>query len=94
MIWLLFSNIIIHQSFVTTAPLPPYGEGWGVAGLKCRAITFRVSSQCRGNDRALTLGSLTQGDFLLPRAGQRAIFDLQFASGGGAHGRALKAEKS
>ena len=49
-------------------------EGWGIAGLKCRAITFRVSSQCRGNDGVLTLGSLPQGYFLLLRAGQRAKF--------------------
>ena len=74
MIWLLFSNIIMHQSFVTTVSLPPYGEGWGVAGLKGRAITFRVSSQCRGNDGVLTLGSLPQGDFLLQRVGERANF--------------------
>ena len=51
-----------------------YREGWGIAGLKCRAITFRVSSQCRGNDAVYTLGSLSQGDFLLQRAGQKAKF--------------------
>ena len=53
---------------------PTYGEGWGppstgkggvrgrvgIAGLKCGAITFRVSPQCRGNDGVLTLGSLPQ----------------------------------
>ena len=66
----------VHQSFVTTAPPPPppYGEGWGIAGLKCRAITFQGSLQCRGNDRVLTLGSLPQEDFLLRRAEQRAKF--------------------
>ena len=53
---------------------PPPGEGWRIAGLKCRAITFRVSSKCRGNDRVLTIGSLPQEDYLLQRAGQRAKF--------------------
>ena len=62
----------MHQSFVTTAPT--YGEGWGIAGLKCRAISFRVSFQCQGNDGVLTLGSLPQGDFILRRVGQRAKF--------------------
>ena len=57
------------------------GEGWGIAGLKCWAIIFRVSSQCRGNDRALTIGFLPQGDFLLQR-GKEQSFDLQFAPWG------------
>ena len=88
----------MHQSFVTTAPPPPpthtYGEGWGVVGLKCKTITLRVSSQCRGNDGVLTLGSLPQRDFLLRRAGQRAKFLPPVCLlGGGAHSRALKAEK-
>ena len=66
----------MHQSFVTTTapPHPTYGEGWGIAGLKCGAIAFRVSLQCSGNDRDLRLGSLPQGDFLLLRVGQRAKF--------------------
>ena len=69
-----FDMWLMHQSFVTTAPT--YGEGWGIAGQKCGAITFRVSPQCRGNDRVLTLGFLhvLQGDFLLLIAGQRAKF--------------------
>ena len=63
---------LMHQSFVTTAiPPPTYGEGWGMAGLECGAITLKVFPECRGNDRVLTLGSLAQGDFLLQRAGQR-----------------------
>ena len=57
-----------------------YGEGWGIAGLKCGAITCRVYPQCRGNDGVLVLGSLPQGDFLL----------LPVC---GAYSRALKAEK-
>ena len=65
---------IMHQSFVTTAPPPSYGEGWVIAGLKCGAITFQVSPQCRRNDEVLRLGSLPQGDFLLRMAGQRAKF--------------------
>ena len=58
-------TIVMHQSFVTTASPPPptpFEGGWVIAGLKCWAITFQVSSQCRGNDRVLTLGSLPQGD--------------------------------
>ena len=50
-------GFLMHQSFVTT--------GWGIAGLKCKAIAFRVTSQCRGNDGVLTLGFLLQGDFLM-----------------------------
>ena len=58
----------MHQSFVTTPPPPPnphhpshtYGEGWEVNGLKCGAITFQLSLQCRGNDiRILTLGTFS-----------------------------------
>ena len=70
-------HMLMHKSFVITGPT--YGEGWGIAGLKCGAITFRVSLQCRGNDRVLILGSLPKRDFVLLRVGQRASFDLQFA---------------
>ena len=55
------------------------GKGeWEIAGLKCGAITFRVSLQCRGNDGVLTLGSLPQGDFW----GKEQSFDFQFAPWG------------
>ena len=82
----------MHKSFVTTAPT--YREGWRIAGLMCRAITFRVSSQCRGKDTGVTLGSIPQGDFLLRRAGKEQSFDLQFAPEGGAYSKPLNAEKS
>ena len=59
-------------------PPPPhprtYGEGWGIAGLKCGAITFRVSPQCRGSDGVLTLGSIPPGRFSIAKSGQRAKF--------------------
>ena len=72
---------------------PTNGEGWGIDGLKCGAITFQVYPQCRGNDRVLTLGSLPREIFYCKVRGKEQSFDLQFASGGGAHSRALKAEK-
>ena len=94
---------IYNDLFCNHCP-PTYGEEWGMAGLKGRAITFRVSSECRGNDRVLTLGSLHQGDFLLQRAGQRAkcvkgrakskVLTSNLPPGDGAHRRALKAKKS
>ena len=33
----------MHQSFVTTAPTPIYGDGRGMSGLLCGAVTFLVS---------------------------------------------------
>ena len=65
---------ILYAPVICNHYSPTYGEGWGIAGLKSGAITFRVSPQCRGYDGVLTLGSLPQGDFLLLRAGQRAKF--------------------
>ena len=67
-----------------------YGEGWGIAGLKCGAITFQVSPQCRGNERVLTLESVSQGDFLL----RCKVWTSSLPLGVGAYSRALKAEKS
>ena len=55
-------------------PPPLRGEGWKIARLKCRAITFRVSPAVQGKWWDLTLGSLPQGDFLLLRVGQSAKF--------------------
>ena len=85
----------MHQSFVTTAPPHLRGRVGDsiIARLKCRAISFQVSSQCRGNDGVLTLGSLPQGDILLRRAGQRAVLTSSLPPGGGVYSRALKAEK-
>ena len=80
----------MHQSDICNHCSPTYGEGWGIAVLRCGAITFRVSPQCRGNDRVLTLGSLPQGDFLLLRVGLTS----SLSPGGGAYSRVLKAEKS
>ena len=37
----------MHQSFVTTAPAPTYGDGQGIAGLMRGAVTFRVPQQCQ-----------------------------------------------
>ena len=34
----------MHQSFVTTDPT--YGDGWGIAGLMCGAVTVWVPQQC------------------------------------------------
>ena len=90
MYWLL-----MHQSFVTIAPLThTYGEGLGIAGLKCRAITCRVYPQCRGNDEFFyALGSLLQGNFLFLRWGQRAKFwPPSLPPVCAAYSRALKAE--
>ena len=64
----LFPAILLFK-LCTSHLFPLYGEGQGIAGLKCWAITFRLSSQSRGNDGVLTLGSLTQG-----KGGQRAKF--------------------
>ena len=78
----------MHQSFVTTAST--YGEGWGIARLMCRAITFRVSSQCRENDRVLTLGSLPQEIFYCKGRGKEQSLTSSLPPGSGAHSRALK----
>ena len=59
-----------HQSFVSTPPPPP--PPTGIAWLKCRAITFWLSPQCRGSAGVITLGHLPCLDFLLCRVGQRA----------------------
>ena len=69
----------MHQSFVTTAPHLRGKDGDTL--LKCRAITFRVSSQYKGNDRVLTV-SLPQGDFLLQRMGRRTVFTSSLPPGG------------
>ena len=70
----IIQKVSIYAPVICNHCSPTYGEGWGIAGLKCGAITSRVSPQCRGNDRVLTLGSLPKGDFLLLRVGQRAMF--------------------
>ena len=80
---------LTHQLFVTTVHLT-YGEGLGIAGLKCRAITYRMSCRCRGNDRVLTLGSLPQGDGMA----KSEVLTSSLPPGGGAHSRALKVERS
>ena len=86
----------MHQSFVTTAPpRTTYGEGWGIAGLKCGAITFRVSPQCRGNDGGFTLGPSSQGTFTIAKGGAKSeVLTSSLPPRGGAYSRALKAEKS
>ena len=66
-------------------------EGWGIAGLKCGAITFQVSLQCRGNDGVLTLGSLPQRDIAKGRVNSK-VLTSSLPSGGGAYSRDLKAE--
>ena len=84
------ARIIMHQSFVTTDPLP-MGKGWGIAGLKCRAITFRVSSQCSGNDGVLILNP---GIFSIAKGGAKSkVLTSSLPPGGGVHSRARKAEK-
>ena len=69
-------------SFVTDCPNPPpphspsptpTGKLWDSQAI-VQGNNFLLSPQCRGNDRALTLGSLPKSDFLLRRAGQRAKF--------------------
>ena len=77
-------SFLMPQSFVTTVPTPTYGEGWGIAGLKSGTITVQVTPQCRGNDGVLTLDPYP-----------RELFYCEgLPPGGGAHSRALKAEKS
>ena len=81
----------MHQSFVTTAT---YGEGWGIAGLKCGAITFQVSRQCKGNDEVLTSTRiLTPGGFSVVKGWAKSkVLTTSLPPGSGAHSRALKAE--
>ena len=38
------NNSVMHQSFVTTAP-PTYGDGLGIVGLMCGAVTFGIPLQ-------------------------------------------------
>ena len=57
----------MHQSFVTTATRPPppptYGDGQGIAGLMCRAVTFRVDPQCRVSAGLVMLSKYTPVEF-------------------------------
>ena len=68
------------QSFVTTAPLPSpplplpslppppkhtYQDGWGIAGLMCGAVTFRVPLQCRVNAGLVILCKYTPLEFTI-----------------------------
>ena len=59
------------------------GEGWGIAGLKWRAITFRVFTQCRGNDGVFDIRILTPIEiFYCEGRGKEQSFDLQLAIAG------------
>ena len=72
---------------------PPTGRV-GIARLKSRAITFRVSSQCRGNDGGFDIGILTPVRFSIAKGGAKSkVLTSSLPPGGGAHSRALKAEK-
>ena len=55
------------------------GKGGG-SPAKARSNYFLMSQQCRGNNGILILLSLPQGDFLLRRAGQRAVCPLAMKS--------------
>ena len=54
---------IMHQSFVTTAPPPTYGDGQGIGGLMCRAVTFWVAPQCRVSAGLVMLRKYTPVEF-------------------------------
>ena len=79
-------------------PPPPhthtYGEGWGIARLKCSnyfLIVLSVQGQRRGFDiRILTPGRCSTA---MGRA-KSQVLTSSLSPGGGAHSRALKAEKS
>ena len=61
----MLSISIMHQSSISTAL--SYGDSLGIAGLRCRAITFYLALQSRGSAGEIILGP----DFLLCRVGQR-----------------------
>ena len=86
----------MHQSFVTTAPPPPpHGEEFGIAVLKCWAITFRVSPQCRGNEGGFDIKILPPGRFPIAKGGTKSkVLTSSLPPGGGAYSGTLKAEKS
>ena len=55
---------IMHQSFVTPAP-PTYGDGRGIAGLMCGAMTFWVPPQYRVSAGLVILRKYTPMEFTL-----------------------------
>ena len=67
---------VICNHYLTT-----YGEGYGIARLKCRVITFDIRI-------------LTPGRFSVTKGGAKSkVFTSILPPGGGAYSRALKAEK-
>ena len=86
----------MHQSFVTTAP-HTYGEGWGIAMLKCRAITFHFSSvhSVQGKRLGFDIRILKPGRFSIAKSWAKSKgLTSSLPPGGGAHSRAMKAENS
>ena len=84
----------MHQSFVTTAPPPhthTYREGWGIAGLKCRAIECPLSA---GKMTGFWHKDLYPREmFYCEGRGKEQSFDLQCAPWDGVYSRARKPEK-
>ena len=53
----------MHRSFVITASHSTYGDGQGIAGLMCVAVTFRVPPQCRVSAGLVILRKYTPVEF-------------------------------
>ena len=67
-IYLSLLDLLMHQSFVIPAPLPPpptYGDGQGVARLMCGAMTFWIPPQYRVNAGLVILRKYTPVKFTL-----------------------------
>ena len=63
-----------------------------IAGLKSRAVTFRVSPQSRGNEGGFDIRNLTPGRFCSVKGRAKSkVLTSSLPPGGGANGMALKA---
>ena len=66
-----FTLYVMHQSFVTPAPPPhthTYGDGRGIAGLICGAMTFCVPPQCRVSAGLVILRKYIPVEFTLRKS--------------------------
>ena len=88
----------MHQSFVSkfptsmvSTPPTPTGIAKGIAGLRCRAITFLLNPQCRG----FNIGNLTPLRFsVVSGEAKSRVVTISLSQQDGAYSRALKSEES
>ena len=63
----------MHESFVATAPPPTYGDGWGIAGLMCKAVTFLVPVQRRVSAGLVIVRKYSPMEFTIIKSGAMTL---------------------